>query len=57
MQKKYFNTEKENEFTAFVTSLNDDSFNLLLQNIPEAITDKEPDSFTSFDGVKASDLI
>ncbi|MBS9768161.1 MAG: hypothetical protein KGV44_11585 [Flavobacteriaceae bacterium] len=57
MQKKYFSEGGTNEFTAFVASLDEDSFNKLLENIPTAITSKEPDSFTSFEGVRVADLV
>lgn len=57
MEKKYFGEgEQVNEFATFIDSLDEETFNQLLQNIPKEITDREPDSFTSFDKVKASDL-
>ncbi len=57
MQVKYFaNNEKQNDFVDFVNSLNEEDFNNLLKNIPQNITNREPDSFANYSGVSAIDL-
>ncbi len=57
MQKKYFSDkEQHNDYVDFVNTLNDESFHRLLENIPQNITDREPDSFASYKGVSVNDL-
>ncbi len=57
MQVKYFSDkENHNEFVDFVNSLDEESFNRLLDNIPQNIVNREPDSFAEYKGVSVSDL-
>ncbi len=57
MQVKYFSDkEQHNDYVDFVNSLDDDSFGRLLENIPQNIVDREPDSFSSYKGVSVRDL-
>ncbi len=57
MYQKYFpETPDSNEFSGFIESLNQETFTKLLHNIPEAITQREPYQFATFDKVKAGDL-
>ncbi len=57
MQMKYFShKEQTNDFVDFVNSLNESDFNRLLENIPQNIVDREPDSFADYTGVSVSDL-
>lgn len=57
MSKKYFpEAEKSSEFIKYVSSLDEDSFNNLLNNIPEEIVTREPDEFTTFDKVSVADF-
>ncbi len=57
MQEKYFSDkENHNEFVDFVNSLEQESFERLLENIPQNIVNREPDSFADYSGVSANDL-
>ncbi len=57
MQVKYFSDkQKDNDFVDFINSLDDNAFNQLLENIPEGITSREPDSFSDYTGISADDL-
>ena len=57
MYRKYFyDTQKSNEFASFIESLNQKTFDKLLNNIPEAITKREPYEFSEFDEVKVVDF-
>ncbi|NNF33746.1 MAG: hypothetical protein HKN68_06540 [Saprospiraceae bacterium] len=57
MNKAYFpNDSESNEFVPFIESLNPESFNHLLDHIPEKITSREPKEFTEYDGVRVNDL-
>ncbi len=57
MQSKYFSDKKQhNDFVDFVSSLDEDDFNRLLENIPEDIVNREPDSFADYNGVSVADL-
>ncbi|PID27729.1 MAG: hypothetical protein CSB55_08035 [Candidatus Cloacimonadota bacterium] len=57
MHVKYFSNDcRHNDFVDFVNSLDKNSFNRLLENIPSGITDREPDSFTDYAGVSVSEL-
>ena len=49
-------TPEANEFASFIESLNQETFNRLLDNIPEAIIKREPYEFSDFNEVKAVDL-
>ena len=57
MYRKYFyDTQKSNEFASFIESLNQETFDKLLNNIPEAITKREPYEFSEYDEVKVVDF-
>jgi len=57
MQNKYLTpSDTELSFSAFIQSLNEEKFHLLLDHIPEEITKREPAEFSTFDGVSAMDL-
>jgi hypothetical protein len=57
MSRKYFPKEaRENEFIPFLEALESDSFKALLDQIPEAIVNREPDEFTTYDKVRVADL-
>ncbi len=57
MQQKYFpENKKAAEFAQFIKTLDDESFNKLVDNIPQKILEREPAAFGGFDGVSASDL-
>ncbi len=57
MQKRYFSDKDGyNDYADFVNALNDESFHRLLENIPQNITDREPDSFARYQGVSVEDL-
>jgi len=55
MSHKYFE-EEENEFASFIESLDQDAFQVLLQNIPTAIIQRGPDTFSDFDKVTVADF-
>ncbi len=57
MYRKYFTaTPEANDFATFIEYLNPETFNQLLDNIPEAITKREPYEFSEFDEVKVVDF-
>ncbi len=57
MQVKYFSDkEKHNDYVDFVNSLDDEKFNRLLENIPQNIVSREPDSFADYTGVSVGEL-
>ncbi len=57
MQKKYLQGDNTNNpYVEFVESLDDEKFNKLLQNIPENITNKDPEMFSTFSGVTVEEL-
>lgn len=47
---------RADEFAAYIESLSDADFSALLEQIPEAIVQREPVEFNEFKGVDASDL-
>ncbi len=47
---------KREEFASFITDLDEEGFNRLVSNIPEAIVGREPFEFADFDGVSVDDL-
>ncbi len=49
--------EKSESFAAFIESLDEDSFNKILDHIPEEITGREPSEFTQYDAISVADLI
>ncbi|MCA0153149.1 glycosyltransferase [Winogradskyella vincentii] len=58
MNKRYFHKQKkDNEFVSFIESLNEERFNILLDNIPRNITIRNPDEFTDYDEVRVADLL
>ncbi len=58
MYRKYLpETQEANEFATFIESLDQETFNKLLDNIPEAITNREPYEFSEFDEVKPGDFV
>ena len=57
MYQKYLpQNDLSDEFAAFIEALSLEEFNQLLDNIPEAITSREPVEFTEFQGVSVADL-
>ena len=57
MYRKYLPaTSTSDSFGRFIEKLNDQAFQKLLNNIPKAITDREPLEFQEFDQVSASEL-
>ncbi|MEN8789480.1 MAG: hypothetical protein ABF293_13000 [Flavobacteriaceae bacterium] len=57
MYRKYVPAQEESDrFAAFIDSLNETEFMVLLDSIPEAILEREPYEFTHYKGVKAEDL-
>ncbi len=57
MYKKYLPENKtSNEFAAFIESLDKESFDKLLNNIPEEIISREPYEFSDFDKVTVRDF-
>lgn len=44
------------EFASYIEGLSEEDFHVLLEEIPEAIVQREPAEFNEFKGVKASDL-
>ena len=57
MYNKYFPIEEQaEEFATFLKSMDEEGFAHLLENIPKEITDREPITFTAYDGVNVSDL-
>jgi len=47
---------RADEFAAYVSELTDADFSELLEQIPEAIVEREPIDFNEFQGVGVSDL-
>lgn len=57
MNQRYFpGASASNEFVTFVESLDEDTFNRILERIPQKITDREPDAFTEYDEVRVVDF-
>jgi hypothetical protein len=57
MYQKYFSPNpSSDEFAAFIESLDEVEFSHILNNIPSAITNREPFEFNDFDGVRIGDL-
>jgi hypothetical protein len=57
MYRHYLTVDPEADgFAAFVEDLSEDAWTRLLENIPEAITQREPAEFGGFSGVSALDL-
>ena len=57
MYRKYFPREdRAEEFADFITSMDEEDFARLLDNIPKEITSREPLDFTAYAEVKVSDL-
>ena len=57
MYRKYFPRETAaEEFADFVRAMDDEDFAILLDNIPENITSREPIEFTEYDQVGVSEL-
>jgi len=58
MNRKYFpDNESANEFADFIDSLDENSFNRLLNNIPENIVKRNPIEFGEYDKVRVDDLV
>jgi len=58
MNKRYFPKNKQDyEFVSFIESLDEASFNKILDNVPPNIINRNPDEFTDYDGVRVSDLL
>jgi hypothetical protein len=57
MYRQYFPEDQlSNEFAQYIASLTEEEFNILLENIPQSITKREPDEFTAYDKVRVTDL-
>ena len=57
MNRKYFPEHTgSGEFAEFIESLDHEGFDVVLNNIPAAILQKEPSEFAKFDEVRALDL-
>ncbi len=57
MYRAYLPTEKKaEEFAAFIESLDESAWNRLVDNIPDAITSREPAEFGGFSEVTADEL-
>ncbi|MCW5520556.1 hypothetical protein J1N09_11940 [Aureitalea sp. L0-47] len=57
MNRRYFPDEaRRNYFADFIAQLDPEAFDILLENIPQAIVSREPAEFADFDGVRVSDL-
>ncbi len=57
MNKRYFLEEgQSNEFASFITSLNEEDFEKILDDIPQNIISRNPDEFTEYDGVSVADF-
>jgi len=58
MSVKYFpENSRNNEFVPFIENLNEKDFKYLLNHIPQAIVDREPDEFTEYDKVTVKDFM
>jgi glycosyltransferase involved in cell wall biosynthesis len=57
MQQKYFpGNKKAKAFAQFIEALDEESFNKLVDNIPQEILKREPAAFGAFDAVGVDDL-
>lgn len=58
MYQQYFSAnELSDEFASFISGLTEEAFQILLENIPEEITSKNPDAFTTYNEVRVADLM
>lgn len=57
MYSRYIDSNAHSdEFAAYIEGLSEEDFYVLLEQIPDAIVEREPVEFNEFKGVKASDL-
>ena len=57
MYRKYASGNPiSDQFALFIESLNEDDFNLMINNIPDEILKREPYEFIEFDEISADDL-
>ena len=57
MYRKYTGTHKESEsFSDFIDSLSNDQWDKLVENVPDAIAEREPMEFANFNSVTVSDF-
>ena len=57
MYQKYLPANAQaDEIASFITDMTKEEFDQLLENIPTAITDREPVEFNTFKDVSAADL-
>ena len=58
MYKKYLPLNKtSSDFALFISKLNEEDFNNILNNIPEGILKREPYEYTDYDEITVADLI
>ncbi len=58
MYKKYLPLNKtSSDFASFISKLNEEEFNNILNNIPEGILKREPYEYTDYDEITVADLI
>lgn len=57
MYRKYFEpSDEREEFASFIEGLDEESFHLLLDHIPQELLDREPIEYNEFDKVSVADL-
>lgn len=57
MYRKYFPKDAlSDEFATYIDTLDDEEFQLLLNNIPQNIVAREPDAFTAYNEVRVKDF-
>jgi hypothetical protein len=57
MYRKYFpSNPKSDEFASFIESLDEVTFNEIVENIPTQILERDPSEFTLYDEVTVTDL-
>jgi len=58
MYKKYLPLNRtSSDFASFISKLNEDEFNNILNNIPEGILKREPYEYTEYNEISVSDLM
>ena len=57
MYEKYFDSSSDRDkFASFIEGLDEESFHVLLDHIPQKLLDREPIEYTAYDEVTVSDL-
>ncbi|NNK87698.1 MAG: hypothetical protein HKO90_05405, partial [Flavobacteriaceae bacterium] len=57
MNQKYFPDDNDhNAFAGFIESLDEETFQKILNEIPKEIVSRNPDEFTRYDGVQVTDF-